>query len=84
MEDEKIAPVPGFDEELDVRRLACPLPILRAKKSLAGMVSGLVLKVVATDKGSPNDFVDFCKKTGNELLSSAEVSGEFIFLIRRR
>ena len=72
------------DAELDVRMLACPLPILRAKKSLATMNSGQVLKVVATDKGSPRDFVDFCKKTGNELLSSTEQNGEFVFLIRRR
>jgi len=81
MKDEKNFPV---DTELDVRQLACPLPILRAKKSLAGMTSGQVLKIVATDKGSPNDFIDFCKKTGNELLSSTEEGGEFIFLIRRR
>ncbi len=74
----------AFDVELDVKQLACPLPILRAKKALAGMASGQVLKVVATDKGSPNDFIDFCKKTGNELLSSVEEGGEFIFLIRRR
>ncbi len=73
-----------FDAELDVRLLACPLPILRAKKSLAFLNSGQVLKVVATDKGSPKDFVDFCSKTGNELLSSTEQGGEFIFLIRRR
>ena len=70
--------------ELDVRRLACPLPILRAKKSLSAMSSGQVLKVVATDGGSPKDFVDFCGKTGNELLSSIEENGEFVFLIRRR
>ncbi len=74
----------AFDVELDVRQMACPMPILRAKKSLSGMSAGQVLKIVATDKGSPKDFVDFCKKTGNELLSSTEAGGEFIFLIRRR
>jgi len=74
----------NFDVELDVRQLACPMPILRAKKSLAFMNSGQVLRVVATDKGSPRDFVDVCEKTGNELLSSTEQSGEFMFLIRRR
>ena len=72
------------DVELDVLQLACPLPILRAKKSLSDMSSGQVLRVVATDGGSPRDFVDFCSKTGNELLSSIEENGEFVFLIRRR
>jgi tRNA 2-thiouridine synthesizing protein A len=74
----------AFDVELDVRQLACPLPILRAKKSLSVMSAGQVLRIVATDRGAPKDFVDFCKKTGNELLSSTEAGGEFIFLIRRR
>jgi tRNA 2-thiouridine synthesizing protein A len=84
MEEERLMSGHSHDVELDVRQLACPLPILRAKKSLAGMSSGQVLKIVATDKGAPNDFIDFCKKTGNELLSSVEEGGEFIFLIRRR
>jgi tRNA 2-thiouridine synthesizing protein A len=74
----------AFDAELDVRKLACPLPILRAKKSLSTMTSGQVLRIVATDAGSPKDFVDFCSKTGNELLSSTMQGDEFIFLIRRR
>ncbi len=75
---------PAFNSELDVRLLECPLPILRAKKALATMTSGQVLRVVATDRKSPKDFADFCNKTGNELLSSTEQSGEFVFLIRRR
>ncbi len=74
----------AFDVELDVRQLACPLPILRAKKSLAAMSSGQVLKIMATDKKAPDDFVDFCSKTGNDLLSSTEQGDEFVFLIRRR
>lgn len=73
-----------FDVELDVRKLSCPMPILRAKKSLSAMISGQVLKILATDKKSPEDFVDFCAKTGNELLLSLEQDGEFIFYLRRR
>ena len=41
-----------FDRELDACGLNCPLPILRAKKTLDRMESGQVLKVVATDPGS--------------------------------
>ena len=43
-------------QEVDARGLNCPLPILKAKKALAQMQSGQVLKVVATDTGSMADF----------------------------
>ena len=39
-------------KELDTRGLNCPLPILKAKKALADMRSGEVLKVLATDPAS--------------------------------
>ena len=73
-----------FDIELDACQLACPLPILRAKKALSQMASGQVIRIVATDKGSPSDFVEFCRQTGNVLLSSTAQDGEFVFHIRRR
>jgi TusA-related sulfurtransferase len=58
-----------IDQEIDTRGLNCPLPILKAKKALAGMESGQLLKVVATDTGSLRDFQAFAKQTGNELVS---------------
>lgn len=73
-----------IDRELDARGLNCPLPILRTKKSLNDMISGQVLKVVATDPGSVRDFQAFAKQTGNQLLSSTELDGEFLFLMRKK
>jgi len=70
--------------ELDVRGLACPLPILRAKKSLSQMQGGQCLKVIATDRKTPEDFAVFCRQTGNELLSTLNRGDEFEFVIRRR
>lgn len=72
-----------FDEELDASGLNCPLPILRAKKTLAGMESGKVLRIVATDPGSVKDFEAFAKQTGNELMQSGEEGGKFTFLIKK-
>ncbi len=72
-----------FDLELDARGLNCPLPILRAKKSINQLDSGQVLRIVATDPGSVKDFESFCKQTGNELLDSSEAAGEFQFHIRK-
>ena len=37
------------DLTLDTSGLSCPIPILKAKKALAGMVAGATLEVVATD-----------------------------------
>ena len=73
-----------FDKELDARGLNCPLPILRAKKSLNEMTSGQVLKIIATDPGSVKDFQAFSKQTGNELLSSETADKEFIFFMKRK
>jgi tRNA 2-thiouridine synthesizing protein A len=71
------------NHELDARGLNCPLPILRAKKAIAGMAAGEVLKVLATDPGAVKDFEAFCKQTGNELLQSRSAEEGFEFLIRR-
>ncbi|WP_333839162.1 sulfurtransferase TusA family protein [Pelomicrobium sp.] len=74
----------NFDKELDARGLNCPLPILRTKKSLADMKSGQILKILATDPGSVKDFQAFSKQTGNELLNSTEVNGEFHFWLKKK
>ena len=72
-----------FDDELDASGLNCPLPILRAKKSLTAMDSGRVLHIIATDPGSVKDFESFAKQTGNELMQSSEEGGKFHFLIKK-
>ncbi|WP_155525079.1 sulfurtransferase TusA family protein, partial [Delftia acidovorans] len=64
-------------KEIDTRGLNCPLPILKAKKALAELDSGQLLKVVATDTGSLRDFQAFAKQTGNELVEQQTVGAEF-------
>lgn len=71
------------DQELDARGLNCPLPILRAKKTLNGMSSGQTLRIVATDPGSVKDFQAFAKQTGNALLESGEANGEYTFVLKK-
>ncbi|HHJ35038.1 MAG TPA: sulfurtransferase TusA family protein [Gammaproteobacteria bacterium] len=72
-----------FDSELDASGLNCPLPILRAKKAISALDAGQTLRIVATDPGSVKDFEAFCKQTGNELKSSAEEDGKFVFMIQK-
>lgn len=70
--------------ELDARGLNCPLPILRAKKTIAGMESGEILTIIATDPGSVNDFASFCNQTGHLLQKSGKQNGEFHFEIKKK
>jgi TusA-related sulfurtransferase len=71
-------------KEIDTRGLNCPLPILKAKKALAELQSGDVLKVLATDPGSVRDFQAFARQTGNELVEQSTAGEDFIHYLRRR
>ncbi len=70
--------------ELDASGLNCPLPVLKAQKVLKDMAAGEVLKVVATDPGSVEDFEAFCQTTGHELLESEAEEGIFTFMIKKK
>ncbi len=72
------------NKELDTRGLNCPLPILKAKKALAEMDAGQLLKVVSTDPGSMRDFQSFARQTGHALLEQTQQGDDFIHVLRRR
>jgi TusA-related sulfurtransferase len=73
-----------FDIELDTCGLNCPLPILKAKKSLSAMRSGEVLKVVSTDPGALRDFQAFARQTGNELLAQETEGDRCLIWMKRK
>jgi tRNA 2-thiouridine synthesizing protein A len=70
-------------QTLDARGLNCPLPILKTKRTLAGMQAGEVLAITSTDPGSVKDLDSFCSQTGHQMLSSQQNDGEFHFRIRK-
>lgn len=74
----------NFDKELDARGLNCPLPILKAKKSLTDMTTGQILRIVATDPGSVKDFQAFAKQTGNTLVEQSGTETEYTFFLRKK
>ena len=71
-------------QTVDAIGLACPLPILRAKKALATLSSGEVLCVITTDRGAVRDFQAFCRQTGNELLVQLDETERVTHYLRRR
>lgn len=72
-----------FDRECDASGLLCPLPILRTKKTLAGMARGEVLRVVATDAGLLRDMPTLVRKTGDVLLLQAHEDKKIVFYLRK-
>ena len=70
------------DQVLDAKGLNCPLPILKAKKTIKSMGNGETLEILSTDPGSVADFEAFCRQTGNELVSSSSEGDVYKFEIK--
>jgi tRNA 2-thiouridine synthesizing protein A len=68
---------------LDAVNLKCPLPVLKARKALAGLAPGAVLEVLANDPGAAEDFAAFCQTTGHRLIGQSASSGVQRFLIQK-
>jgi tRNA 2-thiouridine synthesizing protein A len=84
MNEQEGAMSPAYKETVDATGLACPLPILRAKKALATLVAGEVLRVITTDRGAVRDFQAFCKQTGNALLAQVDERDHVTHYLERR
>jgi TusA-related sulfurtransferase len=65
-------PVVKFDTVLDVRGLACPMPIVKARQTINTLQPGQVLKVLATDRGSVKDFQGWAQTAKNLRLLAQE------------
>ncbi|PPR10572.1 MAG: Sulfurtransferase TusA [Alphaproteobacteria bacterium MarineAlpha11_Bin1] len=76
-----------MDEEvtiLDATDLRCPLPVLRARKTLKDLPSGKFLDVFATDEAAPADFAAFCEETGHRLVKIAQNGKIYTIRLRRK
>ena len=62
-----------WDQELDARGLLCPLPVLKARKRLAAMDAGSILRLIATDPAAVIDVPHFCSEAGHELIESSDL-----------
>ena len=71
-----------IDAEVEARGMACPLPILKAKKAIIEVPKDGTLEVLSTDPGSVADFQAFCRTTGNTMVETGEAAGVYRFVIR--
>lgn len=73
----------NFDQELDASGLNCPLPIIKATKVMNELNVGNVLKVIATDPGSIEDFKAYADQTGHKLLESLREDSKYIYYLEK-
>src|SRR3954467_3239931 len=68
---------------LDAKGLACPMPIVKTKKTMKDLEAGQVLEIQATDKGSTADLQAWAKSTGHEYLGT-ETEGDVLHHFLRK
>ncbi|GEB33973.1 MULTISPECIES: sulfurtransferase TusA family protein [Brevibacillus] len=71
------------DVVVDTKGLACPMPIVKAKKALDTLQPGQTMEVLSTDKGSLHDFTAWVKQSKNELVSHELENGVYKFLVKK-
>ncbi|MBV1903967.1 MAG: sulfurtransferase TusA family protein [Marinosulfonomonas sp.] len=73
-----------FDNDLDALGLLCPLPVLKARKRLAGLKAGQVLRMQADDPAAIIDVPHFCIESGHELIATQSAATHQIYFIRKK
>jgi len=59
------------------------MPIVKAKKGMDSLQSGEIMELLATDKGSVNDFQAWVRQTKHEMLEHKEIDGVYVFYVRK-
>ncbi|MBU0512249.1 MAG: sulfurtransferase TusA family protein [Chloroflexi bacterium] len=68
---------------VDARSMACPGPLLEAKKSIGAVSVGEVLEIWSGDASTKGQMPRWCKKVGHEYLGDLEAAGYDRLFIRR-
>ena len=73
------------NQVVDARAMACPGPLLEAKKAIASVAIGETLEIQSGDKGSQEDIPAWCAKTGHEYLGFVSRDGyDSLYVIRKK
>lgn len=68
---------------LDAKGLACPMPIVRARKAMKDLQAGDVLEIHATDKGAVADLAAWAASGGHALKDQQQDGDVFKFWIQK-
>jgi len=66
---------------LDLRRLLCPLPVIRTQDRIKTLSSGDVLEVTCTDPGVLSDIPAWCRINGHQIIDTTTQNNEITITI---
>lgn len=70
--------------EVDARKLACPMPLLKARQAMNHLPENGLLHVKASDPGALRDIPAWLRQAGHQLVHQSEEDGVLHFWICRR
>ncbi len=68
---------------LDLTGLKCPLPALKTRKALKGIISGDFLEVHCSDPLSVIDIPNLIRETGDKVEITERTESRIVFLIKK-
>ena len=68
-------------EVLNVRRLLCPLPVIRTQDKVKTLKPGDILTVECTDPGVMQDIPAWCRINGHKVLETRAENGVYVIVL---
>ncbi len=69
-------------QQLDCRRLLCPMPVIRVQDKVAELQPGDELEAICTDPGVLQDIPAWCRINGHQILDQQQQGDEYHVLLR--
>lgn len=71
------------DKVMDLKGLACPMPVVKVSKGIKEVEIGQVIEALTTDPGALTDFPAWARTSGNEILKTEQDNGVIKIYIKR-
>ena len=68
---------------LDLKRLLCPMPVIKVQNAMKKLVVGERLIAVCTDPGTLHDIPTWCRINGEKVVNIEQNHGEISFLLEK-
>ena len=72
-----------MEKYLDLKGLACPIPVLKANKAIRELERYDVVVCEVTDPAAPDDFTDFCENAGYSLQSCRRLKDAWVIKVEK-